>query len=144
MKTRERWIDEAREEIYNLRVAGEAVTKKNVRDELETNCLDQEIAEAVNAEGGLEEYLEALWSHIEKELSNDELETETNIAVMMEDGFTRNEAIASMKRGTTVYTDLEQMAADFETTVDEIRAGNAEDLDLIVYDGIEYGIAICH
>lgn len=144
MKTRTAWTDEAREEIYNLRIAGEAVTKKNVRDELETNCLDQEIAEAVNAEGGLEEYLETLWSSIERELSSDELETETSIAVMMEDGFTRDEAIASLKRGTTVYTDLEQMAADFETTVDEIRAGNAEDLDLIVYDGIEYGIAICH
>jgi hypothetical protein len=68
MKTRNQWIEEARLEIEGLKAAGEEVTKETVREELEQNALDPEIKAVIDAEGGIEEYLESLWSYIEDEL----------------------------------------------------------------------------
>lgn len=68
MKNRQAWIDEAQMEIEGLQAAGIEVTREAVEEELRQNYLDQDIKEAVDAEGGIEEYLETLWSFIEKEM----------------------------------------------------------------------------
>ena len=70
MKSRQQWIDEAQMEISGWQAAGEKVTKDLIREELEGNYAsdDPYIKEAIDAEGGIEEYAETLWSYIEDEL----------------------------------------------------------------------------
>jgi hypothetical protein len=68
MKSRNEWINEAQMEIEGLKAAGEEVTREAIREELEQNALDPEIKAVIDAEGGIEEYLESLWSYIEDEL----------------------------------------------------------------------------
>lgn len=71
---------------------------------------------------------------------------EFEVSILMEDGYTRYEAIASLAGGTMIYYPdyLECMAEDYDTTLDEIRAGNVEDMKIVTYDGREYGIAVVH
>lgn len=68
MKTRTQWVEEAQLEIAGLQDAGIEVTREAVEEELRQNYLDQEIKAVVDAEGGLEEYLDTLWFYIEKEM----------------------------------------------------------------------------
>lgn len=69
---------------------------------------------------------------------------EKEIAILMDYGYTRSEAIKSINFGTEIYDDIEQLAEDFDVTVDEIRSGKVEDLHIVKYDGTEYGLAISH
>ena len=69
MKTREAWIEEARAEIYNLQAAGEEVTRGVIEDEIRQNYLDPDVKMVVDAEGGVEAYIETLWAFIERELA---------------------------------------------------------------------------
>lgn len=71
MKTRQQWIDEAQLEIIGYRNAGEELTKEAVRQELTVNYGDPDMAAVIDAEGGIDEYLETLWMYIEKELENE-------------------------------------------------------------------------
>lgn len=68
MKTRERWIDEARMEIEGYRAIGEEVTLEMVKEEVEgLYGSDPDMDAAIDAEGGTEEYVKTLWNYIEKE-----------------------------------------------------------------------------
>lgn len=66
------------------------------------------------------------------------------IRILMADKYTRAEAVKSLSMGTEVYEDLEQLAKDFDVTVEEIREGRVEDLRIVRYAGKEYGLAIAH
>lgn len=70
MKSRQQWIDEAQMEISGWQAAGEKVTKNLIREELEGIYAsdDPYVREAIDEEGGVEEYLETLWFYIEKEM----------------------------------------------------------------------------
>lgn len=69
---------------------------------------------------------------------------ERDINVLMEDRYTRKEAIAALELGTMVYENIEDLAVDFDATVEEIRAGECEDLKSVMHDGHEYGVAVAH
>lgn len=75
MKSRERWIDEAQKEIAGYSAVGEFITKGLVRGEIEDlyGSDDPEMRAAIDAEGGVEEYVDTLWSYIEVELAKKKL-----------------------------------------------------------------------
>lgn len=66
MKTREQWMEEARMEAYGLMNAGEQVTRETVRADLESVYQAQDVKEAVDEEGGIDEYFDTLWDYIEQ------------------------------------------------------------------------------
>ena len=72
MKTRERWIEEARlwiEEAKNANLfpLGYHAVREALRDELEQNYLDPEVRSAIDDEGGISEYFDTLWDYITEE-----------------------------------------------------------------------------
>lgn len=70
--------------------------------------------------------------------------SEKDIAIMMEDRYTRNEAIRSLKKGTVVYDSVQELADDYGVSVDDIRAGMFSDIKAVEYEGKEYGLGICN
>ncbi len=70
--------------------------------------------------------------------------SKTEIAILMEHGYTESEALESLNMGTIVSDELEEIALLYGVTVDEMREGIVEDLSIVKHDGIEYAIGICH
>lgn len=76
------------------------------------------------------------------------MKKEKYIRILEAAGFTHKEAEKEFDYSpgmrTEIWEDLEELATAFETTVDAIRAGEAEDLKTVTVDGVEYGIQTIH
>lgn len=68
----------------------------------------------------------------------------TSIEILRSAGFTLEEAKNELRAGAQIWTDPADMAKEWGTTVDAIRAFREPDLMITEYEEREYGIQIVH
>lgn len=72
----------------------------------------------------------------------------SDIEVLMQDRYTKKEALAALERGTLVYDDFQDYIDNvlkangiYEgETIEQARAGQLKDISRVVLDGVEYFI----